>query len=252
MKTKVSWAFVLALLQLILNKRSLLGLIASVLFVVGMLLLYNEKAVGKTILAVASFAFAGKLAWNVVHRAYSGYIYSAIDDGIAWYVIVIVFTIAFLVVQYIQLGMAILSGNPPKESKVRKIFSVIFMFCAALNLIIGNMFNGWVYSSRFAAMDAVAFVLAVLISKDAIRNEQPRNHSLVKAIILAVAFSLVINLAPSIASGAGSGNSSSNSYTCQSCGREFQGGTSDSKSIAKTHMCSNCYKNFKSLEEFLD
>lgn len=251
MKTKVSWAFVLVLLQLILNKGSLLGLIASVFFIVGMLLLYNKKAVGKTVLAVGSFAFAGKLVWDVVRGAYNRYITAATIDGVEWYLISIAFVIAFLVVQYIRLGMAILSGNPPEESRIffRTLF---FMGCATLNLACGYISNGGLYSSRLVAMDVVAFVLAVLISKDAIRNELLRKHSLVKAIILAVAFSLVINLASGIASGASSGSSSSNSYTCLSCGREFQGGTSNSKSISRTHMCSNCYKNFKSFEGFLD
>lgn len=33
--------------------------------------------------------------------------------------------------------------------------------------------------------------------------------------------------------------------TCKSCGRKFQKGSENAKSIRRTNMCSNCYQNFK-------
>ena len=39
--------------------------------------------------------------------------------------------------------------------------------------------------------------------------------------------------------------SNDTSYTCGVCGRSFNGGTSDSRSIIRTNMCSRCYKNYK-------
>ncbi len=41
------------------------------------------------------------------------------------------------------------------------------------------------------------------------------------------------------------GGNTSYSYTCKVCDRKFSGGTSNSKSIIRTGMCSQCYKNYK-------
>ena len=62
-----------------------------------------------------------------------------------------------------------------------------------------------------------------------------------------VVFIAVIVLIALIASctGSGSGSSgSSNSRRCKSCGRTFTD-SSNTRSIARTGMCSNCYNNFK-------
>ncbi len=39
--------------------------------------------------------------------------------------------------------------------------------------------------------------------------------------------------------------------TCQSCGRSFQKGSDNAKSINRTNMCSNCYNNFKKATDAL-
>jgi hypothetical protein len=38
---------------------------------------------------------------------------------------------------------------------------------------------------------------------------------------------------------------------CKSCGKKFQLGSENAKSIRKTNMCTNCYNNFKSVSDYL-
>lgn len=39
--------------------------------------------------------------------------------------------------------------------------------------------------------------------------------------------------------------------TCKSCGRKFQKGSENAKSIRRTNMCTNCYNNFKNANDAL-
>lgn len=62
-----------------------------------------------------------------------------------------------------------------------------------------------------------------------------------KALSVAFAIFLCISMFSTVAC-----NSSKDyTYTCNICNRDFSGGTSDSKSIIRTHMCVNCYNNYK-------
>ena len=49
-------------------------------------------------------------------------------------------------------------------------------------------------------------------------------------------------------------SSSGGQNICKSCERSFPAGDAGGnyKNIAKTGMCKNCYKNYKSLDDFLD
>ena len=58
-------------------------------------------------------------------------------------------------------------------------------------------------------------------------------------IILVVIIGFVVL---SLDSGSGASNKT---VTCKVCKREFSMGTSDSKSINRTNMCTNCYNNYK-------
>lgn len=40
--------------------------------------------------------------------------------------------------------------------------------------------------------------------------------------------------------------------TCKSCDREYKKGSDNAKSIARSGMCTNCYNNYKSMQNFLD
>lgn len=64
------------------------------------------------------------------------------------------------------------------------------------------------------------------------------------ALILVVAICLSM-----VACTGGSSSGSSKTRTCKSCGRSFTVGDSagNSMSIAKSGMCNNCYRNFKSM-----
>lgn len=46
------------------------------------------------------------------------------------------------------------------------------------------------------------------------------------------------------------GNYSESTKICASCGREYSDST-NKKSISKTNMCTNCYNNYKSMEQFI-
>ena len=46
-------------------------------------------------------------------------------------------------------------------------------------------------------------------------------------------------------------NTDDNTVKCPVCGRTFKKGTSNAKSIRRTNMCENCYKNYKYAEELM-
>lgn len=46
-------------------------------------------------------------------------------------------------------------------------------------------------------------------------------------------------------------SSSSSTKTCQVCDRKFDKSSDDGWSITKRNMCENCYRNYKSLEQFI-
>ena len=60
-----------------------------------------------------------------------------------------------------------------------------------------------------------------------------------------VSFFVILTMCLSMALVTTSCGGSDPSYKCGVCGRTFSGGTSDSKSIIRTNMCSRCYKNYK-------
>ncbi|MBR2341398.1 MAG: hypothetical protein IKA72_03210 [Clostridia bacterium] len=72
----------------------------------------------------------------------------------------------------------------------------------------------------------------------------PSTHDKKMYIISAVAILLAIIISFSGVGSCSSSNPSKN-YTCSVCARTFNSGTSNSKSIIKTGMCSQCYKNYK-------
>lgn len=45
------------------------------------------------------------------------------------------------------------------------------------------------------------------------------------------------------------GTGSSKTVACKVCGRTFDRGTSDSRKINSTGMCTNCYNNYKSAQQ---
>ena len=46
-------------------------------------------------------------------------------------------------------------------------------------------------------------------------------------------------------------NREQNNMECKVCGREFQKGSENAKSIRKTNMCTQCYKNYKNASDYL-
>lgn len=64
---------------------------------------------------------------------------------------------------------------------------------------------------------------------------------------------LALLLVFSLACCTGEGSGSPKTATCGSCGRTFEAGDSEGNymSIARTHMCKNCYNNFQWAQEAL-
>ena len=46
--------------------------------------------------------------------------------------------------------------------------------------------------------------------------------------------------------------SDSDTVTCEFCGRSFRSGTENAESILRTNLCSNCYSNFRSVQDALN
>ena len=73
-------------------------------------------------------------------------------------------------------------------------------------------------------------------------------------ISLAVGFALIFVGVIALSSGGGSGGTSSGSKnTCGVCGRSWSAGDSGGNfmSIARTHMCVNCYNNYQYSQKML-
>lgn len=64
-------------------------------------------------------------------------------------------------------------------------------------------------------------------------------------ITIIVAICLAVVFLVSCFTCGGTSDGGNHSYTCGVCNREFSGGTSNSKSIIRTGMCSRCYSNYK-------
>ena len=72
-------------------------------------------------------------------------------------------------------------------------------------------------------------------------------------IIIICILLLIIGFVISGASGGSSSGGSSSKNTCSVCGRVFEAGDSagNYKSIARTHMCVNCYNNYQWAQDAL-
>ena len=63
-------------------------------------------------------------------------------------------------------------------------------------------------------------------------------------IIIEIIVLIAVIVACSSIGGGGSGSGGSSSRTCKSCGRKYTD-SANTRSIARTGMCTNCYNNFK-------
>ncbi len=68
-----------------------------------------------------------------------------------------------------------------------------------------------------------------------------------------LAMLLAIILAVSLVGCTGSNSHSSKTTACGACGRTYEAGDNGGNymSIARTHMCKNCARNYKSMQEAL-
>ena len=68
-----------------------------------------------------------------------------------------------------------------------------------------------------------------------------------------LAMLLAVVMAVSLAACTSSDSRSSKTATCGACGRTYEAGDSGGNymSIARTHMCKNCSRNYKSMQEAL-
>ena len=254
LKTKVSWAFIFALLQLFMSFGNWLKLAVSILFIVGLFLLYTEKPQSKAVLAAGSLllalCFVRMLPVNIIGSyAIRQYISICVESGIAWAAIPMLASIVILIADCIILCLRVLSGNGTKGKKIWGFFAFIFVFCTIINFMSAVVSNGYFFSPGLASGQAVSFVLLMLTRRDLNPEKRNQKHSIIFALILAIVLNVAVGLAPGLFAGGGGGGSS---YTCQSCGRSFSSGTDDSRSVSRTNMCSNCYGNFNSLKDFLD
>lgn len=255
LKTKVSWAFIFALLQLFMSFGSWLKLAVSILFIVGLFLLYTEKPQRKAVLAVGSLlmalSFVRMLPVNIIGSyAIRQYISNCAESGIAWAAIPMLASIVILIADCIILCLRVLSGNSAKGKKIWGFLGFIFVFCTIINFMSAVISNGYFFSAGIASSQTVSFILLLLTSRDLNPEKRNQKHSLIFALIFAIVLNIAVGYAPGLFAGGGGGGSSS--YTCQYCGRSFSSGTDDSRSVARTNMCSNCYGNFNSLKDFLD
>ncbi|MBQ7121395.1 MAG: hypothetical protein IJO03_03935 [Clostridia bacterium] len=95
---------------------------------------------------------------------------------------------------------------------------------------------------------ATSFFLASWCIKSA--EDSSAGNKKEKTIFRIIAVILIICIALTVYMEYGY-TSTESSDTCQSCGREFTD-SKNKKSIARTHMCDNCFNNYKSLEWVLD
>lgn len=135
-----------------------------------------------------------------------------------------------------------------------KIFALVLKIVFYLSLVM-EFICAMASKGYFLAMDIVAIELIVFLTISSLCNTL-RLQKAPKTIdpVVAAAWILVLGLCfGMLTSGAftqGGGNDGQR--TCKSCGRSFEAGTTDSRSIIKTGMCGNCYNNFDSNKWVLD
>ena len=66
-----------------------------------------------------------------------------------------------------------------------------------------------------------------------------------------IGISLSILCYVNIADSGSSSTTKNEKIICHVCDREFQKGSENAKSIRKTNMCSQCYKNYKNASDYL-
>lgn len=68
-----------------------------------------------------------------------------------------------------------------------------------------------------------------------------------------LAMLLAVFMAVSLTACTSSGSHSSKSATCGACGRTYEAGDSGGNymSIARTHMCKNCARNYETMRDWL-
>lgn len=256
LKTKVSWAFVFALLMAIMSFGRWLGFAASVLVVVGLFLKCLEKPANKPVLALGCLLYAVEYV-RLLPIPYIGtqslnyYINNCVESNLAWSTVCIVGAVVFIILAYINLCVRAWKGHGGSNSKIGKVIHVLLAACVVLNCVCAIASNSYFFPLGMAIKQVIHFILIVAISGDLNLATQKRNHTLVMAVILAIILAVVVNFLPGSLVGGGGGGGGS-SKTCQSCGREFAAGTASAKSISRTNMCSNCYGNYNALKDFLD
>ncbi|MBE6783793.1 MAG: hypothetical protein E7536_07250 [Ruminococcaceae bacterium] len=144
------------------------------------------------------------------------------------------------------------------------IFIVILAFC--VSCIVGGAKTDsfiLVFCGSFLLIVflAIAFsLLKVIMSNETVEEMQEKqaqksgNGGKTAAKVLICAFLLSLLLAGlvtgiELGDGANAG-SSENVRICKSCDREFSD-TSNTRKIAESGMCQNCYNNFKSVSQFI-
>ena len=142
-----------------------------------------------------------------------------------------------------------------------KIFGVIgFILLVAIGIkfdidIMDFGFFGSIFAGFVILFVVLGFaVLGALIDEKISKSAAEKAETIIKVVYTAILVGIFLGVI-FLFSECGSGSSTSNtskSIECNVCGRTYSYGTSDSRSISRTNMCTNCYDNYNWAQDMLN
>lgn len=118
------------------------------------------------------------------------------------------------------------------------------------------MMFGIIIVSIFIILALLCFVIVIMALKENIKDKRRGKKTVFQAnfmagigiigfLFLAISLSVLVHTVSPYT------NKEQNNTKCQVCGREFQKGSENAKSIRKTNMCTQCYENYRNAADAL-
>lgn len=118
------------------------------------------------------------------------------------------------------------------------------------------MIFGIIVVSIFVILALLFFSVAIMALKENIKDKRKGKKpvfqtnfmtgmGIIGFLFLAISLSVLVNTVSPYT------NKEQSNTKCQVCGREFQKGSENVKSIRKTNMCTQCYENYRNATDAL-
>ena len=128
---------------------------------------------------------------------------------------------------------------------------IMIGICSLISLSCLYLFFWWYWATR---ADVKIKAQGKTLSKEEITSNQKKNSTgcgtaLIIIIVISIGIGIyAANVFKTPVSSYNSNSTYSNTVECKVCGRSFSKDSENAKSIKRTNMCSQCYKNYEYAE----